>query len=647
LAIAIFFAMNVMAFTMALWSEHIYGPDESPISPIFHNLFRYLCLLFSLPVLLLLGGPLAADAWAGLKRGAPTTDLLLLTGVIASFAVSMRSIWRDEGPIYFEVGVVVLVLVTVGRWLEATGKQKATQALDELHKLIPDQARQWDGATDTIIPISAITIGDRLRVLPGERVPCDGRIIQHDAFVDEQLITGESTPNRKRSGDEVWGGSLVLDGELVIEATALARSGLIGQMIESIRNATVQKGQYQLLADRLSAVFLPIVAFICVAAVTYFGIKQGLDVGIMRGLAVVVIACPCAMGVATPLAVWVAVGRLARHGTLVRSGAALERLAAVQTVFFDKTGTLTHGLTEVTELRVAHESDRATIAQLAAQITSGSLHPHAQAIHRWARPEIAVAPSENNSVRTIPGRGLIMRDSAHREVYLGSLFFLESVGCHWPQELASAPREIGPTVLIGWDHQVRGIFNLREQVRADAGLAIAELRQQGKHVELLSGDMPSSVQSVSQTLGIPGIGGLLPNDKVNIIRQHQRAGPVAMIGDGLNDGPVLAAANVGIAMGSGVELARETAEVCLLTNELSALPKLFEFSQRTVRVIRQNLFWALAYNILGIAAAWFGWLNPVLAAIAMLLSSVMVVANSMRLNHGTFVEATALARTAA
>jgi heavy metal translocating P-type ATPase len=640
LGISIFFAMNVMAFTMVLWGEHVYDVDVvgDPLAGRMYGLFRTLCLVFSAPVLVLLGIPLAADAWRAIRVGRPNADVLLLTGVIASFVISALSVLRGSGPIYFEVGVVILVLVTLGRWLEATGKQRATAALEDLEKQIPPTARRLnDDLTDSVIPTDDIRVGDRLRIVPGDRLPCDGVVVTGTAAVDEHLVSGESLPPTRAVGDRVFGGTFDIDGELVIESTAPACEGALARLVAAVRAAGLARGKYQRMTDVIAAWFLPFVLAVALATMAYHGTHAGFESALMSGLAVLVIACPCALGVATPLAVWSTIGTLARNGMIIGSGEALERLAEVKVILFDKTGTITGAKPRVVTTFVPRGADHARFAHECSALARSTQHPYARAIGDHFGLNGAVSVNGQN-MRTLPGRGVVRESNNVISAILGSPRLALDLAMTTPTELAMAvahaENQGQSVVVVGWDREVRGAFVFGEKVRPAAGPTIESLRRDGYYVAVLTGDTPQRGAVIGRELGVDVLAGLLPDDKVLHMHEFRaRFGAVAMVGDGLNDAPALASADVGIALGCGAELSRETADVCLLGDDLGQLPMLFATAKRTVHTIRRNLFWAFAYNLVGLAWAVSGRLNPVIAASAMFLSSVFVVSNSWRLGR--------------
>jgi heavy metal translocating P-type ATPase len=642
LGLAIFLSLNVMMFTMALWTQDLYDAravGSGPLAASLADLFRYLCLVLSLPVLWLLGMPLAENALATRRRGVAAADLLIVLGVAAAYLYSAISVVRGAGHVYFEVGCAVLVMVTIGRWLEATGKLRTTTALDALEKLLPERVRVVD-ATGIAreVEISEIARGDCLRVLTGERIATDGRVEQGRASVCEQLLTGESRPVTKRPGDDVLGGGLNLDGELVVRVSAPVAEGSLARLIELVRVARSTKGRYQRLADRVSGWFLQGVLIVAGGAFAFHCWHSGVDTALMAALAVLLIACPCALGLATPMAVWTALGNAAGHGVLFRHGESLERLAEVRAVRFDKTGTLTTGEPCVDNFVLADGAESHEVVRRAGRLAAASTHIFAQAIarHLTSSPNTAETCAVND-LAVAAGKGIAARFGDESEwSRLGSLRWLQASGMSVSPELewAIALARCGGKSLsaIGWDGQVRGVFVFSETVRSEAPAALARCAALGCDVGVLTGDEPPRARVLAEQLGVAVSAGLMPQAKVAALHDARRLlGPVAMVGDGVNDAPALAASDVGIALGCGTDLSRESANVCLLSDDLTGVPWAIELARRSVRIMRQNLFWAFGYNTLGIALAATGWLNPAWAAAAMVVSSLLVVTNSLRL----------------
>lgn len=651
LGIAIFFAMNVSMFTMALWSYDVYevAPTDTLASTI-TDLLIWLSLLASLPVLFLLGVPIAVSGCISLRDGRITSDLLVIAGVLAAFAYSVVSVLSGSSHIYFEVASLVLVLVTLGRWLEAHGKLQTNEVLESLERLLPLTARKLsaDSGPDAEVDTSSLLPGDRVRVLAGERIPVDGKVINQAASIDEQLLTGESQPVIKRPGDEVASGTLNLDADLVIEVTRAMSDGTVARLVKIVREARQSLGHYQRLADNVTTGFVPFVAVVCAIAIAWHLSVATIAESIMAGLAVVLIACPCALGLATSVAVWTALGRAAERGVLIRNGEVLEKLARIQAIRFDKTGTLTTGDARITDFICLPGENRTLVAAMARQLAERSTHAFSRAIAHWNKAsEREVGAShfalpQITQMQTIVGRGLMAEQSDGRRVWLGSRAFVMASGCEFRPDFEHAVADVltdeAATVFVGWDGLTRGAFLLAEAMRPDVGSMLDNLRQQGLDLKVLSGDRPERVgrfatEAAGDRDGLSYEAGLLPEQKLQQLREARtQFGGVMMVGDGINDAPALAAADVGVALGCGTDVSRDAAGVCLLANDLTAIPWVIELGRLTRKVILQNLAWAFGYNAVGMTMAAFGLLSPVVAAIVMFVSSLVVLANSRRLH---------------
>jgi heavy metal translocating P-type ATPase len=553
--------------------------------------------------------------------------------------MSFVSALRGAGPIYFEVGCVILVMTTLGRWLEATGRLKATSAIDDLARLLPAVVRRVAPGAEELVPIGEIARGDLVRILPGDRFPADGLVVSNAALVDEQVLTGESRPVLKEPGARILGGTLNLDGDLVIEVHAVGAEGTLARLVELVKQARVSKGRYQRLVDRISAWFLPAVATIAALAFGFHWAFGSLERGLMAGLAVSLIACPCALGLATPLAVWSAIGQAASHQVLFRGGEALERMAEVGVIRFDKTGTLTTGTAIVQQCEPEHPEERELVQGRAAALAGSSSHALSRAILPPAESRQASHHPRVEHVRVVPGRGVIgILEGSGTPISLGSPLLMEERGLHLgPVLRASLERALSrglSVALVGWDGQARGLYVFREEWRPSVGSVIAWLRGSGLDVGVLTGDHGARGRAIAGELGVPVEAELLPDQKVAAIqRARRRFGPVAMVGDGVNDAPALAASDVGIALGCGTDVSRDSASVCLLGDDLTRIPWTIELARRTIRVIRRNLFWAFGYNATGVLLAALGWLNPAVAALLMVASGAMVIGNSLRLRQ--------------
>jgi heavy metal translocating P-type ATPase len=587
-----------------------------------------LALWLSVPVLVLLEPPFLAGLARDLRRRRFSLDGLIGIGAAAAFLYSGWSLAAGGEAVYFDTATMLLVLVTAGRLLEANARLEGKRALDGLMRSQPVEARVWREQAWRTVEASSVTAGERVQACAGERIPVDGAVQHGVAAVDQSVLTGESLPLERGPGSQVRAGSLCLDGTLEITAAAPAADSLLQRMIRAVEELRATPSRRERLADRAVAVFVPLTLLLA-AAVTAYWSRRDPARAWLNGLSVLVVACPCALGIATPVVNVRALAAAARRGILIRSPEALERLAEVHTVALDKTGTVTCGQMEVT--RVVADNQAQLLAH-AASAAAGSLHPVALAVARAAEAA-GVAPAPRQSARTLPGRGVEARLLDGSPVWLGQPRWVASRAglSHQP-----APDE-GPGG-VAWcatEGRLLGAFFFQDPVSQEALDAVAACRQLGLRLALLSGDRAPAVSEAARRLGvIEWAAELLPEEKVERIRASQAKGQlVAMVGDGINDALPLAAADVGIAVSSGTEVAREVAAVAFLEGDLRKLPQLVELARRARRVARQNLAWTFAYNSVGLALAAAGLLRPVWAALLMLVSSAVVIGNSMRVGR--------------
>jgi heavy metal translocating P-type ATPase len=630
LGLAVFFSMNVMVFTFFLWSQPAGEPE--PAAAALYGLARHACLLFSLPVLLLLGGPVIEEALQEIRRGRPSINVLLASGVAAAFAQSAWATWNGSGHVYFEAACMVLVAVTLGRWLEANGKLETTQALRELEQLLPETVRRVETSDaalltstrerETLIPLRKVRVGDLLRVLPGEVLPVDGRIVEGSAAIDERMVTGESLPVARQPGDTVHSGTADLDGELLIRVEAAPGQGTLERLVAAVREAAAAGCRQQRLAERVAGWFLPVVIAVAIVALLIHTWRSDLASGTLTALAVVVIACPCALGLATPMALWAAIGRAARRQVLIRDADAFTRLQPVAAFGFDKTGTLTRGC-HVRAMTARHTT-REELLATAAGLAAGSTHPLSRAVVDEAA-RLGILPDHFDAVRSLSGRGLeALRPVDGRLARLGS--------AAWIGDMVASDEATGDTsrCLVAVDNRLVGSIDVAESVRPEARAVIQAIQAAGGSTTLLSGDQASRAAAVAEELGMDWKAPLLPEEKLRWIETHR---PTVMVGDGLNDAPALASADVGVALGCGADVSRWSADVCLLRDDLRDLLWLADLARQTRSTIRWNLIWAFGYNAAAIPLAAAGIIHPAVAAAAMVVSSLLVVSGSLRLGR--------------
>ena len=607
--------------------------------------------LLATPVQFGLGARFYRAGWHALKAGTGNMDLLVAIGTTAAWALSAW-LWLFSGHgehahLYFESAAVVVTLVLLGKWLEARAKRQTTAAIRALHALRPEVAHLigFDGEQD--IPVDELRAGDRLAVRPGERVPADGRVREGATQVDESMLTGEPLPVAKGVGDALTGGSINGDGRVVVEVTAAGSQSVLAHIIRLVEDAQAGKAPVQRLVDRVSAIFVPVVLGIALlTAAGWWLAGAGVETAVIRAVAVLVIACPCALGLATPAAIMAGTGVAARFGILIKDAEALEVAHRVDTVAFDKTGTLTLGQPRLLALVPATGVDEAAALRAAASLQGGSEHPLARAVVNAAR-ERSLASEAPLDVRAVPGRGTEGTVDG-RGVLIGSQHWMAELGVDlepfWAQ--ARAQQSAGATISILAVRDAPdatpcalALLAFGDEPKPGAAAALAALRARGVRAVMISGDNRGAAEAMARRLGLDPDAGevmaeVLPGDKARAVGQLRNDGHVvAMVGDGVNDAPALAAADVGLAMGSGTDVAMHAAGVTLMRGDVGLVPAALDISRRTVAKIRQNLFWAFVYNVAGIPLAAFGYLSPVVAGAAMALSSVSVTGNALLLKR--------------
>ena len=602
-------------------------------------------LALATPVQFWLGARFYRAGWKAVKAGTGNMDLLVALGTSAAYGLSVYQlgIHGDENMphLYFEAAAVVITLVLLGKWLEARAKRQTADAIRALQVLRPDTARVRRDGQEVDLPIADVRLGDMVIVRPGERVAVDGIVEEGRTHVDESLITGESLPVAKQPGDKVTGGSINAEGLLLVRTSAVGSETTLSRIIRLVESAQSAKAPIQHLVDKVSAVFVPVVLLIALATFAGWWMFSGdIEQSIINAVAVLVIACPCALGLATPAAIMAGTGVGAKHGILIKDAEALEIAHSVTTVVFDKTGTLTEGKPELTDA-VPHGVDETALIRLAAAIQQGSEHPLARAVVEAAKAKGITIPAAQQ-VRALPGRGVAAVIDG-RAFSLGSTRLLRESGIE-PGALADAAAALeqrGNTV--SWvmadagENRLIGLLAFGDRVKPAAARAVSRLHALGVKTVLLTGDNKGSAAAVGEELGIDQvIAEVLPADKADKVSRLKGEGQVvAMVGDGINDAPALAAADVGIAMATGTDVAMHAAGVTLMRGDPGLVPDAIDISRRTYNKIRQNLFWAFIYNLVGIPLAAFGLLSPVIAGAAMAFSSVSVITNALLLRRWT------------
>jgi len=609
----------------------------------------WLQFLLATPVQFGLGARFYKGSWHALKARSGTMDLLVAIGTTAGWALSVW-LWLRAEPgamvhLYFEASAVVVTLVLLGKWLEARAKQQTTAAIRALHALRPTVAHLLGPDGEVDVPVAELLVGDRLVVRPGERFPADGVLLEGHTQVDESMLTGEPLPVSKEVGAHVTGGSINGEGRVLMQVQAVGRETVLAQIIRLVEDAQAAKAPIQRLVDRVSAVFVPVVLVVALLTLLAWWLAgANAQEAIIPAVAVLVIACPCALGLATPTAIMAGTGVAAKHGILIKDAQALELAHRVDTVAFDKTGTLTVGQPRLLAFEAVPDSDAAALLAHAASLQSGSEHPLARATVQAAQDRgLAFAAAEQ--VRAVPGRGTEGR-IAGQSWLVGSLRWLQELAVPLGALAAQAEQlqQGGATVSAlaqrtaeGW--AVRALLAFGDEPKAGAKEALAALRARGIRTVMISGDNRHAAETMARRLGLRPHEGevlaeVLPGDKAAQIQRLRSGGRiVAMVGDGINDAPALAAADVGIAMGNGTDVAMHAAGITLMRGDPRLVVAALDVSRRTVAKIRQNLFWAFIYNVAGIPLAALGYLNPVIAGAAMALSSVSVMSNALLLRR--------------
>jgi len=592
------------------------------------------------PVQFILGARFYIAAWKAVRAGAGNMDLLVAIGTSAGYGLSIYE-WLTTPAgsmphLYFEASAVVIALVLLGKYLESRAKRQTASAIRALEALRPERAiRVLDGHEEEVA-INALQLNDLVLVKPGERFPVDGEVVEGQSHADEALISGESLPVPKQPGDSVTGGAINGEGRLLVRTRAIGAESVLARIIRLVEDAQAAKAPIQKLVDKVSQVFVP--AVLVLALLTLVGwwlYGASLETAIINAVAVLVIACPCALGLATPTAIMAGTGVAARYGILIKDAEALERAHEVSAVVFDKTGTLTSGAPNIAHL-VAVDGNDAAILQQAGALQRGSEHPLAKAVLDTCR-ERGLVVADVTASQSLTGRG-IAGTLDGRQLALGNRRLLEESGLNagdlatHASDWEAEGRTLSWLIEQGAQPRVLGLFAFGDTLKPGALEAVNRLKAQHISSHLLTGDNRGSARVVAQALGIDDVHAeVLPADKAATVTALKKTGVVAMVGDGINDAPALAAADIGIAMGGGTDVAMHAAGITLMRGDPRLVPAALEISRKTYAKIRQNLFWAFVYNLIGIPLAAFGLLNPVLAGAAMALSSVSVVSNALLL----------------
>jgi Cu+-exporting ATPase len=614
-------------------------------APYLHH--EYFQLIIATPVQFIIGFRFYKNAFYALRAKSANMDVLIAMGTSAAYFFSLYNVFFQElmpgmgmKDLYFEAAAVIITLVLLGKYLEAVAKGKTSEAIKKLMGLQAKTARVIRNGQETDIPVEEVEVGDIIIVRPGEKVPVDGMIIEGISSLDESMLTGESLPVEKKAGDTVIGATINKFGTFKFQATKIGKDTALSQIIKMVEDAQGSKAPIQKIADQVSGVFVPVVIGIALLTffIRYFGVDHGENItpALVSAVSILVIACPCALGLATPTAIMVGTGKGAENGILIKGGEHLEMAYKINAVVLDKTGTITKGEPAVTDIISLDGKEREEILKLAAAAEKNSEHPLGVAIYEKGKAELKTV-SDPEKFEAIPGRGVVAVIEGAK-VYLGTrkLMTEHNITVNSVEATVARLEEEGKTaMLMAVNDTLCGIIAVADTVKENSRDAIADLQKMGIKVYMITGDNYRTAQAIAKQVGIENVlAEVLPEKKAEEVEKLKKAGlVVAMVGDGINDAPALATADVGMAIGTGTDVAMEAADITLMRGDLRSIPMAIRLSRKTIRKIRQNLFWAFIYNIIGIPFAALGLLNPVIAGGAMAFSSVSVVTNSLSLKR--------------
>ena len=631
LGIGGFLSMNIMLFSLLLYSG-TFDVADSEMLPKFY----WLLGIFATPVLFILGGPFIKESWEGALQGRLNSATLISIGAISAYGYSMLMLFTGGKNIYFDTATMILVLFTLGRYLEASGRAKAVRNVAPLL----EAERQWatviENGKEKRSSISKMKVGMNVRILPGERFPVDGIVLEGFSSADESILTGENRPVIKSEGDLVLAGSINQKGSLLIECGALGAATQWGLLCKSVREALSHPSSIQRLADNVASIFVPIVLAITILTIIYWQSQVPLDQALLNGLAVLVVACPCALGLAAPLATALGLGQYIQRGCIIRGGEVQETLAKIRRIAFDKTGTLTKGATRLIKIE-NNDASQEEVLQRAAGLEQHSEHSLAQGIISVAKERKLIIKNPER-VQAVAGSG-VMGYIEGELTAVGRSEWLIEQGLEMPslfvKKLQNYESSGQTVVCVGWSGKIHGILLIDDMLLPEVPIMVETLKKLDMRTMLLTGDLPAVASRIAKSAGVEEWkASMSPDEKCDFLEQWGGIeDPAIMVGDGLNDGPVLARAEVGIAVGSATDLARETADLVLPEKGLALLPWVILLSRAVHRTIITNLLWAFGYNIVAITLAVFGLLQPILAAGLMAGSSLLVVFNSLRLEQ--------------
>lgn len=613
---------------------HMAGTDNA-LSNILNN--GWFQLVLATPVQFIIGYRFYRGAYNSLRGGGANMDVLIAMGTSAAYFYSLYNLLNGIHEYYFESSAVIITLILLGKTFEAVAKGKTSEAIKKLMGLQPKTARVVRDGQEMDIAIEKLEIGDIIVVRPGERVPVDGVIVEGHSSIDESMLTGESIPVDKTVGDQVVGATINKFGSFKFEAKKIGKDTVLAQIIKLVEEAQGSKAPVQRLADKISGIFVPVVVGIALVTVLGFSlIGNNFNTGLINAVAVLVIACPCALGLATPTAIMVGTGKAAENGILIKSGEHLERAHQMDTIIFDKTGTITKGEPEVTDILAFNGIDEDEILRIAASVEKVSEHPLGQAIVKYAEDK-DITLVDTDSFMSLSGKGL-RAGFEGKDIYIGNRRLMKENNIDltgFENEMLRLEEEGKTAMLLSIDGVMSGIIAVADKIKETSLEAIKELKAMDLDVYMITGDNERTAKAIAREVGIDNIlADVLPENKAEVVEDLKSQGRhVGMVGDGINDAPALAAADVGFAIGTGTDVAMEAADITLMRGDLNGVVTAIRLSHRTMKTIKQNLFWAFFYNSVGIPFSALGFLNPMVAGAAMAFSSVSVVTNSLRLRR--------------
>lgn len=626
-----FFAMIVFMLSTYMYGAHL-TPDD-PEAQAFVGFIKYIILILATPVMLILGVPILRNAFSG-GRINLNTDTLIVLGSFSAYFLSVYSVFTNKPSVYFETATMILVLMTFGRYIETSSRAKASNFMKELLKLSPEKAVVIRNGKEIEINRDEIKVGDVLKIIPGEKIPADGIVIEGKGHVDESLLTGETRPVLKQVGDELYTGTTNIDGAFKIKVNKPSEDWTLNRFIRIMKEIRATKAPINRIADTIAYYFLPVVITIAFSAGVYWYLSDGFEKALIVFMSVLLISCPCAFSIGAPLALWVGLSEAMKEGIIIKGADILEKLSSVKTVFFDKTGTITERSMTVSYVKAVDEN----ILKKACCLEKNSEHPIAKSFVSYCVQKNLTDECTVDDFKVHFGYGVEGVVNGER-IYIGSKNYMKKLGFEIPDELKTAEKraqENGEiSIFIATNEDVKGIVLFSQSIRKEAPKVFDVLKKMKIKVGVLTGDTPYFAKIIKKFLGIDYVkAGLMPDEKLRIIKEEKKNGKtVAMVGDGINDAPALAEADIGIAMGCGTDLTRESANISLISDDLRKVPLSILLAKKVKKVIYTNMFWAFIYNIIGIGLAVTGNLTPIFAALAMVLSSAFVIANSVRVKN--------------